>query len=129
LSALPVRASKKILQNEIYPAIKPFATHRLGVDGLHTLQVEECGNPRGLPVVFLHGGPGAGCEPVHRRFFDPVVYHIILFDQRGCGQSTPHAERRRNTTWHLVADIETLRQYFGVERWLAATRTLAARLT
>ena len=103
---------------EIYPDIKPFAAHRLAMDRRHTLHVEECGNPRGLPVIFLHGGPGAGCEPVHRRFFDPAVYRIILFDQRGCGQSNPHAELRNNTTWDLVADIETLRRRFGVERWL-----------
>ena len=102
----------------LYPEIKPFVTHRLAVDELHTLYVEECGNPKGLPVVFLHGGPGAGCEPAHRQFFDPAVYHIILFDQRGCGQSIPHAELRNNTTWRLVADIETLRQHVGVKRWV-----------
>jgi proline iminopeptidase len=103
---------------ELYPDIKPFTVQRLAVDELHTLHVEECGNPHGLPVLFLHGGPGAGCESVHRRFFDPALYHIVLFDQRGCGQSTPYAELSNNTTWHLVADIETLRRRLGIERWV-----------
>ena len=103
---------------ELYPDIKPFTVQRLAVDELHTLHVEECGNPHGLPVLFLHGGPGAGCESVHRRFFDPTLYHIVLFDQRGCGQSTPYAELSNNTTWHLVADIETIRQQLGIERWV-----------
>ena len=103
---------------ELYPDIKPFATRRLPMDALHTLYVEECGNPKGLPVVFLHGGPGAGCEPMHRRFFDPNIYRIVLFDQRGCGRSVPHAELTDNTTWHLIEDIETIRQHLGIERWL-----------
>ena len=103
---------------ELYPDIKPFVTHSLPVDELHTLYVEQCGNPQGLPVLFLHGGPGAGCEPMHRRFFDPERYHIVLFDQRGCGRSTPHAELTNNTTWHLVADIERLRERLGIERWV-----------
>lgn len=80
--------------------------------------MEECGNPRGLPALFLHGGPGAGCEPMYRRFFDPERYRIILFDQRGSGQSTPHAELRNNTTWHLIADIESIRQRLSIERWV-----------
>ncbi|MBK9131790.1 MAG: prolyl aminopeptidase [Gammaproteobacteria bacterium] len=100
-----------------YPAIKPYVTHSLQVDALHTLHVEECGNPDGLPVVFVHGGPGAGCEPWHRRFFDPEVYRIVLFDQRGCGRSTPHAELRDNTTPNLVADMERIRVHLGIERW------------
>lgn len=102
---------------ELYPEIEPYRTHRLAVDELHELHIEECGNPDGLPVVFLHGGPGAGVSPYHRRFFDPKRYRIVLFDQRGAGKSTPHAELRDNTTWHLVADIETIRKYFGIERW------------
>ncbi len=101
-----------------YPAIKPYVTHSLQVDALHTLHVEECGNPDGLPVVFVHGGPGAGCEPWHRRFFDPEVYRIVLFDQRGCGRSTPHAELRDNTTQNLVADMERIRAHLGIERWV-----------
>lgn len=102
----------------LHPAIKPHVVHRLAVDDVHTLYIEECGNPQGLPVVFLHGGPGAGCEPMHRRFFDPQVYRIILFDQRGCGQSLPHAELNDNTTWQLVADIEKIRGHLDIERWV-----------
>ena len=102
----------------LYPDIRPYASHRLQVDGRHTLHVEECGNPSGLPILFLHGGPGAGCELYHRRFFDPERYRIILFDQRGCGQSTPHADLIDNTTWDLVADIEKIREQLAVDRWL-----------
>lgn len=102
----------------LYPAIKPYAIHQLAVDDLHTLYVEESGNPQGIPVLFLHGGPGAGCDPEHRRFFDPNAYRIILFDQRGAGQSTPHSELAKNTTPLLVADMEVIRQQLGVERWV-----------
>ena len=101
----------------LYPEIEPFDGGMLPVSGLHTLYYEQCGNPHGKPVVFLHGGPGAGCNPKCRRFFDPAVYRIVLFDQRGCGRSTPHAELRENTTWDLVADIERLRQHLRIERW------------
>jgi proline iminopeptidase len=101
-----------------YPATEPFRTHRLRVSDLHELYVEECGNPRGQPAIFLHGGPGGGCEPWHRQFFDPKRYRLVLFDQRGCGRSTPHAELRENTTWDLVADIERIREKLGIERWL-----------
>lgn len=104
--------------NKLYPDIQPYVTHSLQVDGRHTLHLEECGNPNGLPVVFLHGGPGAGCEPYHRRFFNPDKYRIILFDQRGCGRSRPHADLVDNTTWELVADMEKIRQHLAVERWL-----------
>ena len=103
---------------ELYPEIEPYRTHRLAVSELHTLSIEECGNPDGLPVVFLHGGPGAGVSAYHRRFFDPARYRVVLFDQRGAGKSTPHAELEDNTTWHLVADIETIRAHFGIERWV-----------
>jgi proline iminopeptidase len=103
---------------ELFPNIHPYATHHLAVTDLHTLFVEECGNPEGIPVVFLHGGPGAGCEPYHRRFFDPERYRIILFDQRGCGRSRPHAELEENTTAHLVADIERIREHLGITGWL-----------
>ncbi len=89
----------------------------LQVSPLHRVYYEQCGNPRGKPVVFLHGGPGAGCNAKSRRFFDPTHYRIVLFDQRGCGRSTPHAELTDNTTWHLVADIERLREHLGIERW------------
>ncbi|HXC16267.1 MAG TPA: prolyl aminopeptidase [Holophagaceae bacterium] len=101
----------------LYPPIEPFRIHRLRVSDLHELYVEESGNPNGKPVVFLHGGPGGGTGPKHRRFFDPRKYRIILFDQRGCGQSTPYAEVRENTTWDLVADIERVRTHLGVQRW------------
>lgn len=102
----------------LYPDIKPYVKHTLAVDNLHRLYVEECGNPHGLPVLFIHGGPGAGCEPYHRRFFDPTVYRIVLFDQRGCGYSTPHAELAGNTTQALIADMEKIRHYLGIERWV-----------
>ncbi|WP_329741771.1 prolyl aminopeptidase [Dyella sp. A6] len=102
---------------QLYPEIEPFRTRRLAVDRRHTLHVEECGNPDGLPVVFLHGGPGTGVAPYHRRFFDPARWRIVLFDQRGSGQSTPFADLVDNTTAHLVADIETIRETLGIERW------------
>ena len=100
-----------------YPEIEPYRTGRLRVSEVHELYFEESGNPKGKPVVFLHGGPGGGTEPKYRRFFDPGAYRIVLFDQRGCGLSTPHASLVDNTTWHLVADIETLRTHLGIERW------------
>lgn len=102
---------------ELFPDIRPYAIHSLMVGGGHTLYVEECGNPTGLPVVFLHGGPGGGCAPWHRRFFDPERYRIVLFDQRGCGRSTPHASLEANTTWDLVADMERIREMLDIERW------------
>ena len=102
----------------LYPAITPYQQHQLPVTPPHVLYVEECGNPDGIPVVFLHGGPGAGCEEYHRRFFNPELYRIVLFDQRGAGKSTPHAELQHNTTWDLVADIETIRQQLRIDRWL-----------
>ena len=102
----------------LYPSTEPYAQHRIAVAAPHILHVEECGNPQGLPVVFLHGGPGAGCEPYHRRFFDPARYRIVLFDQRGAGQSVPHAALDGNTTADLVADIEHIRTRLGIERWL-----------
>ncbi|MFZ5579215.1 MAG: prolyl aminopeptidase [Pseudomonadota bacterium] len=102
----------------LYPPIQPYNSFLLPVSDLHSLHVEECGNPDGLPVVFLHGGPGAGCTENHRRYFDPNRYRIVLFDQRGCGRSTPHAELADNTTWDLVADIERIRERLGIDRWL-----------
>ena len=101
----------------LYPDIEPFDSGFLQVSPLHRVYYEQCGNPRGKPAVFLHGGPGAGCNAKSRRFFDPRHYRIVLFDQRGCGRSTPHAELTDNTTWHLVADIEALREHLGVARW------------
>jgi proline iminopeptidase len=103
---------------KLFPEIEPYTTHRLAVEAPHVLHVEECGNPEGLPVLFVHGGPGAGCENYHRRYFDPEVYRIVLFDQRGAGRSTPHASLEHNTTWHLVADMERLRGHLGIERWV-----------
>lgn len=100
-----------------YPQIEPFHQFKLKVSELHEIYVEQCGNPQGKPIVFLHGGPGGGCTEDHRRFFDPSTYHIILFDQRGCGRSTPHAELRENTTWDLVADIEKIREKLGINKW------------
>ncbi len=101
----------------LYPEIEPYRTGRLSVTPVHDLYFEESGNPKGKPVVFLHGGPGGGTEPKHRRYFDPSAYRIILFDQRGCGRSTPFASLEDNTTWDIVRDIEKLREHLGVERW------------
>ena len=101
----------------LYPAIEPYESGWLDVGDGHRLYWERCGTPGAKPVVFLHGGPGAGCSPDHRRQFDPERYDILLFDQRGCGRSTPHASLEANTTWHLVDDIERLRETIGVERW------------
>lgn len=102
----------------LYPPLHPYVTHSLPVSALHTLHAEECGNPAGIPVVFLHGGPGTGCSEQHRRYFDPDRYRIVLFDQRGCGRSTPHAELAENSTDELVADIERIREHLGIDRWL-----------
>src|SRR5882724_13028563 len=101
-----------------YPEIQPYRTGYLQVSPVHSLYFEESGNPEGKPVVFLHGGPGGGTSPKQRRFFDPERYRIVLFDQRGCGKSKPHASLVDNTTWHLVSDIEALRAHLGIEAWL-----------
>jgi proline iminopeptidase len=100
-----------------FPPLEPLRTGTLRVSDIHVLHYEECGSPGGKPVVVLHGGPGGGINPLLRRFHDPAAHRIVLFDQRGCGRSTPHAELRENTTWDLVADIERLRVHLGVERW------------
>ncbi|RJG08166.1 prolyl aminopeptidase [Noviherbaspirillum cavernae] len=102
----------------LFPPIEPYRSGRLPVDELHTLYWEECGNPHGVPVLFLHGGPGGGLSPRHRRFFDPAHYRIVLFDQRGAGRSTPLGEYRNNTTPLLIDDIERIRRMLGIERWL-----------
>jgi proline iminopeptidase len=103
---------------KLFPPITPYATHRLKVDPPHELYVEECGNPKGLPVCYVHGGPGAGCEEVHRRFFDPNIFRIVLFDQRGAGRSTPHATIEHNTTQNLVVDMERIRALLNIEQWM-----------
>ncbi|MDB5705948.1 MAG: prolyl aminopeptidase [Sphingomonas bacterium] len=102
----------------LYPPIEPYESGMLDVGDGHRIRYERCGTPGAKPAVFLHGGPGGGIAPDHRRLFDPALYDVLLFDQRGCGQSTPHAGLEANTTWHLVADIERLRVLAGVERWL-----------
>ncbi|MBB3017528.1 proline iminopeptidase [Microvirga lupini] len=101
-----------------YPEIEPYDHGMLDVGDGHRVYWELCGNPNGKPVVFLHGGPGGGCTPTQRRLFDPEKYKILLFDQRGCGRSTPYANLDANTTWHLVADIERLRAMIGVDKWM-----------
>ena len=103
---------------QLYPSIKPNATFYLDVDDTHKLYVEESGAENGIPVLFLHGGPGAGCSDQDRRFFNPEQYRIILFDQRGSGLSRPHAELKDNTTAHLIADIEKIREHLGVDQWM-----------
>ena len=104
-------------RHTFYPDLSPFNRGRLRVSPLHEIHFEECGNPQGKPAVVLHGGPGGGISPFLRQTHDPAVYRIILFDQRGCGQSTPHAELAENTTWDLVSDMEVLRQHLKIERW------------
>ncbi|KGK40867.1 proline iminopeptidase [Nitrincola sp. A-D6] len=102
----------------LYPDITPYAEHRLDVDSIHQIYVEESGNPQGIPVIFIHGGPGGATSPTHRSFFNPNHYRIILFDQRGCGHSTPHASLENNTTSDLINDMETIRRHLGIEQWL-----------
>ncbi|HSO38102.1 MAG TPA: prolyl aminopeptidase [Labilithrix sp.] len=104
-------------RRSLYPEVEPFNVGRLTVSPVHDLYYEESGNPKGKPVVFLHGGPGGGTEAKHRRYFDPAVYRIVLFDQRGCGRSTPFASLEANTTWDLVADIERLREKLAIDKW------------
>ena len=105
-------------RSELYPEIEPFARGELALDERHVMYWEQCGKPSGSPAVILHGGPGTGCSPAQRRFFDPAHYRAVLFDQRGAGRSRPQGETAANTTPHLVADIERLRRHLGIERWL-----------
>src|SRR5277367_5992844 len=102
---------------DLYPEIEPYASGRLGADDIHRVYWEECGNPDGIPVVFLHGGPGGGCSATSRRYFDPARFRILLMDQRGAGRSTPNGETRNNTTALLIQDLEALRCLRGIERW------------
>lgn len=102
----------------LFPDIKPYGHRQLAVEPPHVLYVEECGTPEGIPVLFVHGGPGGGCSPKHRCFFDPMEYRIVLFDQRGCGRSTPHAELKGNRTDALIEDMEAIRIELGIDKWL-----------
>ena len=111
-------AGQKSAVQYLYPPVEPFDRQMMDVGDGHKIYVERSGNPDGVPVVVLHGGPGGGCSPAMRRYFDPKVYHVILFDQRGCGRSKPHASVEANTTWHLVGDIEHIRQSLDVDRWI-----------
>ena len=110
--------SQKSAVAYLYPPLNPFDQRIVDVGDGHKVYVEQCGNPAGIPVVVLHGGPGGGCSPAMRRYFDPAKYRIVLFDQRGCGRSRPHASVVANTTWHLVADIELIRVTLGIDRWI-----------
>ncbi len=112
------RSGQKRAVEYLYPPIDVFDQRNLAVGDGHTVYVEQCGRPDGIPVLVLHGGPGGGCSPAMRRYFDPAVYRIVLFDQRGCGRSRPHASIQANTTWHLVRDIETIRQALGIDRFI-----------
>jgi proline iminopeptidase len=112
------RTLKEMARSELYPEIQPYETGMLPVSTLHQIYWEQVGKPNGVPVVFLHGGPGAGANPTHRRFFDPSHYRVIIFDQRGSGRSRPLGETRDNTTPLLIEDIETLRRKLGIERWI-----------
>ncbi|AUT04311.1 prolyl aminopeptidase [Nostoc sp. CENA543] len=103
---------------ELYPLIEPYQSGKLQVSELHTIHFEESGNPQGKPIVLLHGGPGGGCPPYYRQYFHPEKWRLIMFDQRGCGKSQPHAELRENTTWDLVNDIEKLREHLNIEKWV-----------
>ena len=101
-----------------YPKIEPFNEFQLKVSNLHTIHIEQSGNPDGKPLIFLHGGPGGGIEPIYRQYFNPEKWRIIIFDQRGCGKSTPNAEINENTTWDLVSDIEKIRKYLKIDKWV-----------
>jgi len=122
-------ATQNATDNGLYPSIGPFDSRMIRVGGGHRIYMEQCGNPKGLPVVVLHGGPGGGCSPAMRRFFDPSVYRIILFDQRGCGRSKPHASVENNTTWDLVEDIETIRTLLDIDRWIVFGGSWGATLS
>lgn len=129
------RSGQKRASDHLYPAIEPFDQRQMDVGEGHRVFVEQCGNPTGIPVLVLHGGPGGGCSPTMRRFFDPQVFRVVLFDQRGCGRSRPFASIEANTTAHLIADIEQLRTTLGIERFIlfggswGATLALAYAIT
>ena len=112
----------------LYPPIDPFDQRMMEMPGGHTIYFEQCGNPDGIPVIVLHGGPGGGCSPAMRRYFDPAVYRVVLFDQRGCGRSRPHASVENNTTWDLVADIERIREALDIEKFIVLGGSWGATL-
>ena len=112
------RSGQKRAVEFLYPPIDPFDQRMMDVGGGHRIYVEQCGSRTGIPVIVLHGGPGGGCSPAMRRYFDPEIYRVVLFDQRGCGRSRPHASIEENTTWHLVRDIEAIRQALGIDRFI-----------
>jgi proline iminopeptidase len=113
------RSGQKRAVEFLYPPVEPFDQRILDVGDGHRVYVEQCGTPSGVPVFVFHGGPGGGCSPAMRRYFDPAVYRIVLFDQRGCGRSRPHASVEANTTWHLVADIERIREALGIDTFIS----------
>ncbi|MEO6301315.1 MAG: prolyl aminopeptidase [Paracoccaceae bacterium] len=112
------RSGQKRAVEYLYPSVEPFDQRMIDVDHGHRIYVEQCGNPAGIPVLVLHGGPGGGCSPAMRRYFDPTVYRVVLFDQRGCGRSRPHASVEANTTWDLVRDIEVIREALGIGQFI-----------
>ena len=112
------RSGQKRAVEYLYPPIDPFDQRMIDMGDGHRVYVEQCGRPDGIPVIVFHGGPGGGCSPAMRRYFDPRVFRIVLFDQRGCGRSRPHASVTANTTWHLVQDIETIRQTLAIDRFI-----------
>jgi proline iminopeptidase len=112
------RSGQKRAVEYLYPPVEPFDQRIMEVGGGHRIYVEQCGNPAGIPVLVLHGGPGGGCSPAMRRYFDPATYRVVLFDQRGCGRSRPHASIEANTTWDLIADIEMIREALGIDRFI-----------
>ena len=113
------RSGQKRAVDYLYPPVEPFDQRMIDVGDGHRIYVEQCGNPQGVPVIVFHGGPGGGCSPAMRRYFDPRVYRVVLFDQRGCGRSRPHASVTANTTWHLVGDVETIRQTLNLTQVIA----------
>ncbi|MEM8978736.1 MAG: prolyl aminopeptidase [Pseudomonadota bacterium] len=122
-------ANPRNAYQNLYPPIEPFDQRMMDMGEGHTIYMEQCGNPNGLPVVVLHGGPGGGCSPAMRRYFDPEAYRIILFDQRGCGRSRPHASVTDNTTWHLVRDIEAIREALEIDTWFVFGGSWGATLS
>ena len=112
------RSGQKRAVDFLYPPVDPFDHRVMDMGDGHRIYVEQCGNPVGIPVLVLHGGPGGGCSPAMRRYFDPAIYRVVLFDQRGCGRSRPHATVENNTTWHLIKDIEAIRGALGIDRFI-----------